>query len=100
MTAHQGYRVSATTTGIASSPFEHLRVNYVYGGDEHDDEPFSASMAESSADRKRRRLARLAELEAIRPPLSLAETARRLQVSPKTVRGYRDELQRNREAGR
>ncbi len=37
MTAHQGYRVSATTTGITSSPFEHLRVNYVYGGDKHDE---------------------------------------------------------------
>jgi len=99
VTAHQGFRVAATTTGVASSPFEHLRVNYVYGGGKHDDEPFSASMAESSADRKRRRLARLAELEAIDPPLPLAEIARRLEVSPKTARSYRAELARNRKAG-
>lgn len=88
MTAYQGVRVAATTTGIASSPFEEYRVNYVYGGDKRDDEPFSASMADSSAERKRQRLAKLAELQAIDPPLSVAEKARRLQVASRTVREY------------
>lgn len=97
MTAHQGFRVAATTAGIASSPYEHLRKNYVYGGDEHDDEPARVSLADSSAERKRRRLAALAELEAIDPPLSLAEKARRMQLAPRTVRGYLAEL-REREA--
>ena len=91
MTAHQGIRVGATTASSPSpSGFEHLRINYVYGGDKRD-EPFSDSMAESSVDRKRQRLARLAELDAIRPPLTQLEIACRLGVSPKTLRSYRRE---------
>jgi hypothetical protein len=100
MTAHQGFRVAATMTGTASSPFEEYRINYVYGGDDHDGKPPpSSSMAESSADRKRRKRARLAELDAHDPPLSLSEIARRMQLAPKTIRGYRAELVRNRKAG-
>lgn len=90
MSAHQGFRVSASTTGVASSPFEHLRIDYVRRGTKRD-EPFSASMAESSVDRKRQRLARLAELDACDPPRTEAEIARRLEVSPKTLRSYRRE---------
>lgn len=92
MSARQGYRVAGTTAGVTSSPFEHLRIDYVWGGSKQD-EPGTASMAESAVDRKRQRLAKLAELDAIDPPLAQAEIAFRLEVSPKTLRSYRREAE-------
>lgn len=94
MTARQGFRVTSLTTGTPSHKFEHLRKNYVYGGDKRDDggDDISAPLADSSAERRRRRLEQYQALAAERPALSLSEIARRMQLAQKTVRRYRDEL--------
>lgn len=93
MSVRQGIRVTSSTTGMPSHGFEEFRVNYVYGGSNPaEDEVVSAPLSESSSARKRRRMEKLAELEAIDPPLSLAEKARRMGLAPKTVRGYIREL--------
>ena len=93
MTAYQGVRVTSLTTGTPSHHFEEYRVNYVWGGSKADEETVSAPLAESSAARKRRRLEKLAALQAEHPDLSLAEKARLMGLADKTVRRYLRELE-------
>jgi DNA-binding XRE family transcriptional regulator len=58
----------------------------------HDPDSEPMTFAESSAERKRRRLEHLKTLQAVRPPLSRSDMARRLGVSRRTLIAYQGEL--------
>lgn len=96
MTAHQGYRVTPVTSGITSSPFEHLRKPYVYGGDEKD-EPDGGKHSgppPSSTKSPSARAARMAVFAAARAAgAGIAEAGRAAGVTLTTAKQYRRELE-------
>ena len=99
MSPHQGIRVSSLTTGVPSHRFEHLRINYVYGGsgggdDDDDDDDQGTALPAGNLEKGKARAARLALFAAARAEgASVAEAGRAAGVTPTTAKAYRRELE-------
>lgn len=85
------FRVNPVTAGTPSHKFEHLRVNYVYGGDKKDEPapppPTLGGLARTYE--RRQRTARFAVLRS--QGISVLEAGKRVGVQPKTARTYERE---------